>query len=256
MGSTETLDRLAREQAFHDERFASAEPEERDRFYAFVGGARRRLAEATDQFVAGDRVLEIGVGLSSTGWSLARRGVRVLAIDISPVAVDRARLAASAEGLDNMTFAVMNAESLVLDDDSFDGVVGSGILHHLDISIAYSEVRRVLRPGGRAVFYEPLGHNPLINGYRDRTPGMRTDDEHPLLKSDIATAREHFDGVDATMHHLAVIVCAFLPARLRRLARPVLDAADALITRLPGLRWWSWITVIELSEPVGPAPGR
>jgi len=249
MSSEQVLERVAREKAFHDERFASSDPEERDRFYAFVGGARARLASATDRFVPGDRVLEIGAGVSSTGWSLAQRGVEVLAIDISPVAVERAREAAAAEGLSTITFAVMNAEALELDDDSFDGVVGSGILHHLDMNAAYSEVRRVLRSGGHAVFYEPLGHNPLINRYRDRTPGMRTDDEHPLVRSDLALAATHFAGVHATMHHCAVIGCAFLPGSLRRFARPVLDAVDWVITKAPGARWWAWITVVELSEP-------
>lgn len=249
MSTPEVLDRVRREQAFHDERFASDDAEERDRFYEYVDGARRRLAEATSVFGPGDRVLELGIGLSSTGWQLAQRGVRVVAIDVSPVAVERARAAAAVEGLDSIEFAVMNAEALEFDDGSFDGVVGSGILHHLDLDAALAEVRRVLRPGGGAVFYEPLGHNPLINRYRDRTPGMRTDDEHPLVRSDFRLAARHFGAVDATMHHLSVIGCAFLPTRLASKVRPLLDRLDGLLLRLPGVRWLAWISVLELNEP-------
>jgi hypothetical protein len=52
-----------------------------------------------------------------------------------------------------------------------------------DLSLACSEIARVLRPGGPAIFVEPLGHNPLINAYRKRTPALRTVDEHPPTKA-------------------------------------------------------------------------
>ncbi|MFT5203947.1 MAG: SAM-dependent methyltransferase [Candidatus Aldehydirespiratoraceae bacterium] len=247
-GST-VLDRVAREQAFHDERFGSTEGEERDRFYEYVDGARQRLASATDQFRCGQRVLEIGIGVASTGWTLASRGVDVVAIDISPVAVARGQEAAAAAGLETIEFRMMNAEELTFADDEFDGVVGSGILHHLDLEAAYGEVHRVLKPSGAAVFYEPLGHNPLINWYRYRTPGMRTDDEHPLLRSDFALAKRLFGSVDASMHHCAVIGCALLPGGLARRIRPLLDGLDRLLMRVPGTKWLGWITVIELGRP-------
>ena len=248
MADPAVLDRVAREQEFHDERFAHDEGEARDRFYDFVDGARRALLDATAAFAPGDRVLELGAGLSSTGWVLAERGVEVVAIDISPVAVERARAHAAETGV-SIEFAVMNAEDLQFADASFDGVVGSGILHHLDVAASLEEIRRVLRPTGRAVFYEPLGHNPLINVYRRRTPAMRTVDEHPLRRSDFALARTRFRTVEASMHHAAVIACALMPGRLARLVRPILDGVDAVLTRCPGLRWWSWITVMELSGP-------
>jgi SAM-dependent methyltransferase len=243
------LGRVAREQAFHDERFGSTEGEERDRFYEYVGGARQRLATATNQFRRGQRVLEIGIGVASTGWTLASRGVHVVAIDISPVAVARGQEAAAAAGLDTIEFRVMNAEELTFADDEFDGVVGSGILHHLDLEAAFGEVQRVLKPTGAAVFYEPLGHNPLINWYRNRTPGMRTDDEHPLVRSDFAMAERRFGSVHASMHHCSVIGCALLPAGLARRIRPLLDGLDRLLMRLPGTKWLGWITVMELASP-------
>jgi len=50
------------------------------------------------------------------------------------------------------------------------------ILHHLDLTVAARELRRVLRPGGVAVFCEPWGGNPLLNFARRRLPyaGKRT----------------------------------------------------------------------------------
>jgi SAM-dependent methyltransferase len=243
------VDRLERERVFHDERFGDEEPEERDRFYAYVDGARERLRAATSRFRPGDRVLEIGIGVASTGWSLAERGVEVVAIDISPVAVERGRAAAAAAGLTTIEFQEMNAEQLDFTAGSFDGVIGSGILHHLELSSALDEVRRVLRADGRGIFYEPLGHNPFINWYRNRTPSMRTDDEHPLIRADFALARRSFGRVESSFHHCAVIGCALLPRRVAILARPLLNLVDGVLLRFPGVRWLGWITVMELSKP-------
>ena len=65
-----------------------------------------------------------------------------------------------------------------------------------------SEVARVMRPSAGALFIEPLGHNPVINLYRRRTPEQRTVDEHPLLMDDMAVVRAHFAQVDETYFHL------------------------------------------------------
>ena len=84
-------------------------------------------------------------------------------------------------------------------DDSFDLVCGSGILHHLDLPAAMRELARVLRPSGRAVFMEPLGHNPAINAFRNRTPELRTPDEHPLLGKDLKLCRRYFGSVEVKL---------------------------------------------------------
>ena len=128
--------------------------------------------------------MEYGCGTGALAFDLAEQGSNSVAIDISPVAISEAEQVAHARGL-TARFEEMNAEAMTFDNDSFDLVFGSGILHHLDMERATQEVIGVLRPGGRAVFIEPLGYNPIINAYRRVTPTMRTEDEHPLLRSDL-----------------------------------------------------------------------
>jgi SAM-dependent methyltransferase len=70
-------------------------------------------------------------------------------------------------------------------DGFFDFVYGNGILHHVDVDAAAREVRRVLKPGGRALFIEPLPYNPVINVYRRMARGVRTEDERPLRVSEL-----------------------------------------------------------------------
>jgi SAM-dependent methyltransferase len=156
-----------------------------------------------------------------------------------------ARTEARLRGIVNAQFDVMNAEELEFEDAAFDVIFGSGIIHHLDVPRAYSELARVLAPGGSAVFVEPLGHNPLIRVFRNRTPELRTPDEHPLVKSNYLLAREYFDRIDVTLYGLATL--AAIPVLRTGIAGPVISAGkmiDRVLLRRPGIRWWAWYSLL------------
>ena len=87
---------------------------------------------------------------------------------------------------------LMDAHTLEFEDGTFDLVFGTGILHHLDLKVAISEVKRVLKPGGQAIFFEPLGTNPVGNLVRVLTPRARTVDERPLSMSDLRLLKSNF----------------------------------------------------------------
>ena len=44
-------------------------------------------------------------------------------------------------------------------DQFFHRVVGNGILHHLDLAAAMTEIHRISKPSAKAIFQEPLGDN-------------------------------------------------------------------------------------------------
>jgi SAM-dependent methyltransferase len=180
----------------------------------------------------------------------ARNGQKVIAIDLSPVALERARAHAVRAGVaDAIDFRVMNAEALDLEDDQFDFVCGYGVIHHLEITPALREIARVLKPDGAAMFAEPMGHNPAINLYRNRTPDQRTPDEHPLLSSDLPLFEAQFDTVRETYFHLAGLLA--LPLLSTKYFDGVLSALDRLDTMLmrTAARKWAWMVVLELSGP-------
>jgi SAM-dependent methyltransferase len=79
----------------------------------------------------------------------------------------------------------MNAHEMAFPDRFFDLVVGNGILHHLDLAVAMQEVDRILKPGAKALFQEPLGENPLLRLYRS-IARIHTPDECPLTRDDLA----------------------------------------------------------------------
>lgn len=253
--STESAARIHRERAFHDTRFADDQRARIGRVYDVAARATDAYAERAARASGTGRVLEYGCGVDSLSCDLAAGGADVVSIDISPVAVGLSQSEAAERGV-RVDYQVMDAERMTFADDSFDAVVGSGILHHLDLDVAVPEVARVLRVGGRAVFYEPLGHNPFINAFRRLTPALRTDDEHPLLMSDLAGLCRHFGSVTVSYHVLTALAAVPLTrfGRIGRVVAHALERVDRVLFRLvPPLRRYAWIVVIDLADPNSPA---
>jgi SAM-dependent methyltransferase len=100
---------------------------------------------------AGRDVAEVGAGTGSTSLELARAGARVVAVDGDPAVLS---IAQRKPGANAITWRTGMAGELPLGTESFDAVVMTLLLHHLDGDAkraALAEARRVLRPGGRLV---------------------------------------------------------------------------------------------------------
>jgi len=119
----------------------------------------RRVEMLASHLRPGQKVLEIGCGMGYFTCSLASSGAEITAIDISPDLLEVARRDCPAE---NVSFEVQNAYAMTYADKSFDSVVGSSVLHHLEIDAALNEVHRVLKAGGSIYFTEPNMMNPQI----------------------------------------------------------------------------------------------
>jgi len=251
--------RKEREAAFHD---VAVTEQTRERlwssYYLVTGAPSDHYADLVRSRSAGARVLEYGCGAGGRSGELvgADRARKISGIDISPQAIKAAIERAHSEGYaDIADYRVMDAERLEFDDASFDLVCGTSIIHHLVTDRAYAEISRVLRPGGSAVFLEPLGHNPAINLYRRLTPAMRTVDEHPLKMTDIATARQYFSDVDQRFFTLTPLLAVpfrrarffvWLVDRLNRIDRALFDSVQVS-------RRLAWQVVLELHKAPEPS---
>jgi SAM-dependent methyltransferase len=234
--------RLAAEQQFFDEQYRHERPP-LNGFYA-LSGARRDYENRILRY-AGGRILEYGCGTGSHAFALADRGAVVTGIDISNTAIELAR--SRGYPPDNPRFELGNAEELRFPDRTFDLVCGTSILHHLDIARAVRELKRVLKPGGRGVFYEPVAYNPAVNLYRALTPQLHTPDEHPLKRRDFALMQREFAGTDIQFgDFFALAAIPFLRLPGGRAFLKLTEAADKVAMRIPGLRWWGAVVVIEL----------
>jgi ubiquinone/menaquinone biosynthesis C-methylase UbiE len=102
--------------------------------------------------------LEIGCGTGLfTKLVYEKSNANITAIDISQELID----VAISKSI-NASFQKMDALYLNYDDQTFDVVFGSSILHHLPEKAALTEVFRVLKPGGKIIFAEPNMLNPHI----------------------------------------------------------------------------------------------
>jgi ubiquinone/menaquinone biosynthesis C-methylase UbiE len=101
-----------------------------------------------DEF-SGKSMLEIGSGSGIDALEFARNGAKVTAIDFTDNAVTLTKELAQEAGL-SVDISRGDARKLNFADDSFDCVYSYGVLHHIpDVNRALSEIRRVLKPGGR-----------------------------------------------------------------------------------------------------------
>jgi ubiquinone/menaquinone biosynthesis C-methylase UbiE len=100
----------------------------------------------------GKRLLEIGCGIGTDLVRFAVGGARVTGVDLSSTALNLAEKNAAASGVE-MELRLANGEELPFEDASFDVTYAHGVLQYTaDPKRMVSECRRVLRPGGEAVF--------------------------------------------------------------------------------------------------------
>jgi SAM-dependent methyltransferase len=119
----------------------------------------RRVKMLSKHLGPGMSVLELGCGAGYFTRELACSGAEVVAIDVSPELLEIATANCSAP---NVRYEIQNAYELSYPDAVFDSVVGSSVLHHLEIEAALREIYRVLKRRGRIAFTEPNMVNPQI----------------------------------------------------------------------------------------------
>ena len=202
--------------------------------------------------VAGQRVLDFGCGSGANTALLAGRGAHVWGIDISEdlLRLGQRRLTVSGRA-GEATFMAASAHDLPLPDNSVDVVFGMAILHHLDLDLVSREVRRVLKPGGRAIFKEPVRNSAVIRFVRKLIPYRAPDIspyERPLTDAEIERFARGFSASSVRAFALPhVQVGCVLPVVKNYWQR--LYAMDrAVIRRLPWLARYASVRVITLTK--------
>jgi ubiquinone/menaquinone biosynthesis C-methylase UbiE len=229
------------------------------RFYSIDRVSSKFIEDWLVERCRGKRVLDYCCGNGKYSFVVAQHGGSAVGIDISEVSIENCRREAAKQGVEDRTdFRVMDAEQMAFPDNSFSYACVAGVLHHLDLPRAYAELARVIEPGGAVVSLEALGHNPVINAYRRRTPHLRTswEAQHIIRMKDLKLARRYFRHVDLRFFHLATLAAVpFRRTPLFRLLLRALEAIDTLLLRIPWIREQAWMVGFVLSGPVKPGTG-
>jgi ubiquinone/menaquinone biosynthesis C-methylase UbiE len=114
------------------------------------------------------RMLDLGTGPGYLPIEIAKRApeITIVGVDLSRQLILMARGNAARAGLAHqLSFEVGNSAKLRFEDESFDTVLSTGMLHSLkDPVVVFKEIFRVLKKGGRAWVYDPSN----VTAYIDR----------------------------------------------------------------------------------------
>ena len=169
-------------------------------------------------------------------------------IDISEALIDNAKKLLNGEKK-NIDFFVMDAMNTTFENETFNLVRGSAILHHLDLKKSLNEIKRILKSNGKAIFFEPLGINPIIALHRKFTPKARTVDERPFTRKDIKLIKEIFPN--AKIRYYSFFVLLAVPFRKTRLFSKILAVMNFIdkiaLSKYSPFKYMAWICLIEMS---------
>ncbi|HET9931360.1 MAG TPA: class I SAM-dependent methyltransferase [Polyangiaceae bacterium] len=113
------------------------------------------------------RVIDVAAGPGTLTLELAQRVASIDAIDFAPAMIEELQAALVTRNITNVTARVADGQSLPFGDERFDfGFSMFGLMFFPDRPRGYSELLRVLKPGGRAVVssWAPLMDSSLMRG--------------------------------------------------------------------------------------------
>jgi ubiquinone/menaquinone biosynthesis C-methylase UbiE len=202
--------------------------------------------------VEGKRIVDYGCGSGANSVLLANRGAHVWGIDISEdlLRLARRRLAVSGrEG--GATFIAGSAHDMPFPDGSIDVVFGIAILHHLDLNLVSREVRRVLKPGGRAIFQEPVRNSPVLRFVRSLIPYRAPDIspyERPLTDAELKRFAAGFSTCAVRAFALPHVQVGQVLPVVKQYWRMLYEMDRTVLQRAPWLARYASIRVISLTK--------
>jgi SAM-dependent methyltransferase len=196
-------------------------------------------------FVKGCRVLDYGCGQGEEAVYLAKMGAHVTAIDISPIGVRLTQERARLNGVGGRVSAMlMRCDPTEFPNESFDVIHGFGILHHIGLRTGMMEIKRLLKPRGRGLFFEHMGNSKMIERLRPKEKDY-TKGERPVTWKEIQEIRPEFSRMVARPFHIA----SRLRKRVQLLNRLVFKRLDhAVLSALPFMRHFASGMVIYLEK--------
>lgn len=240
------------EELYHDEKYKDSSHGEAVRsktgeYYKFFW---KQLGNVNKK-----KILDFGCGNGWLSISYAKQGADVWGFDISGELIKKAKKWVKKEGLNGkITLKKMAAENLTYDDNFFDLIVGSAILHHTELDITLRNISRILNPEGKAIFIEPMNQNIFLRLWRKITPNRRSTTERALGESDLLLIQQVFPRARLTFFSFTSIftegLLVFYPqSKIAAKINNLLEKLDCHIFQLlPFLGRFGAVVVMELKK--------
>ena len=201
--------------------------------------------------VKNKKILDVGCGIGALSFYLAQKGAIVTGIDLSKNSIESCKKGAKLRGL-NIEFREMNALIPDFEDESFDMIVGSRVIHHLpNLELFFKMCIRLLKHNGYIAFIEPLKKNIIVELNRKFfAPEKRTRHEHPLFVSDLMTAKVVFRNLEHREFFLLSPLAMFFRDFLKnptlfKAFYKTLNIIETPLTKIKILKQYCWQTVFK-----------
>lgn len=213
--------------------------------------------------IKGKKILDIGAGLCESSVYLAKKGADVTALDLSPKMLERGKELANFHGVNIKTLHTPAEE--ISGEELFDIIYVANTIHHLENKDKFlAASKRLLKPNGVFISWDPIKYNPAINMYRKRAMGVRTKDESPLGIKDLSLIKSYYPNATPSffwMLGLSIFLKYYFIDKInpnderywKKIYEEVpknlnwwapLNSIDKLLTKVPGLQWLSWNIVV------------
>lgn len=215
---------------------------------------RTRYSECVIHFLTKHKprhICDFGCGSGEMACRLGRLGYQVTGLDVSPDLIEVARARAVLEGVsDRVQFIVADGASVDFPAGKFDAVLAMSIVHHMPLDDALDVLDRLLCPGGRIAFLEPVAYSRTLQWLRNRTPVEKdvSPDERQLGTEDLRATGQRF--VIKEQRHFLLL------ARLRRLlpeawfpvGERILSILDQALLLIPGVSHFSGVIALLVEK--------
>jgi len=213
----------------------------------------------------GKRVLDLGSGRGKFSVFLAKQGAKTMGVDLGPQLIAGARSLAEINHVD-CKFQEANVSDLPFEANSYDIVVGLGILHHLsksDLKKTLQETHRVLKKNGAAFFCEPVENSKVFDFIQNIFPTgkknsnyyrpsilqrkawrqfVETIDERALTNKELVLAGKQFTMVKIRPYGLLIRLQRLI-GKYRKILKTV-ETIDKVLLRTP-LRYLCQTVLVE-----------
>jgi len=198
----------------------------------------RNVLDRLDSARDDGRVLDFGAGTGRLSIALARAGYAVLAVDVSDRSLDVLR-----ETAQQLRLPGIETASALPEVGRFAAIVGTDVLHHVDLDVQLPRLHRLLRAGGKAVFSEPGAFNLAWYVYLALFHDLRI--ERRIVTCNLVQLRRTFERHG--FREIRITGLGLLPRPLFGWAHAACRWHDSM-GNWPLFRWFAYRYVIEASK--------